>query len=200
MVSPQLWYEEWSIRQGYFQNFITRIVGKLGVTFPIVGIRPLKAVHLAQNAVRGNRLPTAGRLWNSSSIPAGSLRSRDWEGVKKLIFTEGERGYWKSFRAVPFYRQLLTMKNLNHSRSLAEPCDLCLSKAAILKLWRHLRLTDSPNFFTPSEGLRINSRYLPFWISQRLILILLHDIFKGWKAKPGFTLIPWPSKGTGWPG
>ena len=61
-VFPQLWYEEWSIRQGYFQNFITRIVGKLGVTFPIAGIRPLKAVHLAQNAVRGNRLPTAGRL------------------------------------------------------------------------------------------------------------------------------------------
>ena len=32
-------------------------------------------------------------------------------------------------------------------------CDLCLSKAAILKLWRYLRSTDSPNFFTPSEGL-----------------------------------------------
>jgi len=54
-VSPQLWYEKWSIRQGYFHNFITRTVGKLGVTFPIVGIRPLKAFHLAQNAVRGNR-------------------------------------------------------------------------------------------------------------------------------------------------
>ena len=87
-VSPQLWYEEWSTRQGYFQNFIMRIVGKWGVTFPIVGIRPLKAVHLKQNAVsgrldstRGNRLPTAGRLWNSSSIPAGSLRSRDWGSV-----------------------------------------------------------------------------------------------------------------------
>ena len=63
-------------------------------------------------------------------------------------------GYWKSFRAVPFHRQLLTVKNLNHSRSLAEPCDLCLSKAAILKLWRYLRSTDSPNFFTPSEGLQ----------------------------------------------
>ena len=50
-VSPQLWYEEWSIQQGYFQNFITRIVGKLGVTSPLVGIRPLKAVHLAQHAV-----------------------------------------------------------------------------------------------------------------------------------------------------
>jgi len=44
-------------------------------------------------------------------------------------------------------------QNLNHSRSLAEPCDLCLSKAAILKLWRYLRSTDSPNFFTASEGL-----------------------------------------------
>ena len=50
-VSPQLWYEEWSIWQVYFQNFITRIVGKLGVTFPIAGIRPLKAVHLTQNAL-----------------------------------------------------------------------------------------------------------------------------------------------------
>ena len=48
-VSPQLWYEKWSIRQGYFHNFITRTVGKLGVTFPIIGIRPLKAVHLTQN-------------------------------------------------------------------------------------------------------------------------------------------------------
>ena len=57
-------------------------------------------------------------------------------------------------RAVPFHRQLLTVKNLNHSRSLAEPCDLCLSKAAILKLWRYLRSTDSPNFFTASEGLQ----------------------------------------------
>jgi hypothetical protein len=36
------------------------------------------------------------------------------EGVKKLIFKEGEWGYWRSFRAIPFYRELLTMKNLNH--------------------------------------------------------------------------------------
>ena len=122
--------------------------------------------------------------------------------MKKSILTEGERGYWKSFRAVPFHpgsrrprplaveecailwpgcrptwalergpralpvglhRQPLTVKNLNPSRSLAEPCDLCLSKAAILKLWRYLRSTDSPNFFTSSEGLRswpshLNSR------------------------------------------
>jgi hypothetical protein len=44
------------------------------------------------------------------------------------------------------------MQNLNHFRSLAEPCDLCPSKTAILKLWRYLRLTDHPNFFTPSYG------------------------------------------------
>jgi len=37
--------------RNYFKNFITRIVGKLGVTFPIFRIRPLKAIHLAQNAV-----------------------------------------------------------------------------------------------------------------------------------------------------
>ena len=55
LISVPLWYKEWSIQQGYFQNFITRIVRKLGVTFPIVGIRHLKAGHLAQNAVRGNR-------------------------------------------------------------------------------------------------------------------------------------------------
>ena len=73
--------------------------------------------------------------------------------MKQSILTEGERGYWKSFRAVPFHGQLLTVKNLNHSRSLAEPCDLCLSKAAILKLWRYLCSPDSPNFFTASEGL-----------------------------------------------
>ena len=86
-------------------------------------------------------------------LPKGDKNTRNWEGVKKWILTEDERGYWKSFRAVPFYRQLLTVKNLNHSRSLAEPCNLCLSKTAILKLWRYLRSTDSPNFFTASEGL-----------------------------------------------
>jgi hypothetical protein len=46
------------------------------------------------------------------------------------------------------------MKNLNRSRSLTEPCDPRLSNAAILKLWRYLRLTDVPNFFTPFEALR----------------------------------------------
>jgi hypothetical protein len=45
------------------------------------------------------------------------------------------------------------MKNLFHFPSLAEPCDLCLLKTAILKLWRYLRLTDRPNFFTPSQAL-----------------------------------------------
>jgi len=44
----------------------------------------------------------------------------------------------------------------------AEPCDLCLSKAAILKLWRYLRSTDSPNFFTVSEGL-LNKKGLALW-------------------------------------
>jgi hypothetical protein len=83
------------------------------------------------------------------------------EDVKKSILKEGERGYWAACReaacqrmnetlpkvldlparsrfgegrAIPFYRQLVTMKNLNHSRSLVEPCDLLLSKHAILKL------------------------------------------------------------------
>ena len=114
-------------------------------------------------------------------IPGRSAESipRNWEGVKKSILTEGERGYWKSFRAVPFHRQLLTVKNLNHSRSLAEPCDLCPSKAAILKLWRYLRSTESRNFFTPSEGLRdlwksgILSRQTGFQsFSKRLCQIL----------------------------
>jgi hypothetical protein len=39
------------------------------------------------------------------------------------------------------------MKNLNHSQSLTESCDLYLSNAAILKLWKYLRSTDSPQFF-----------------------------------------------------
>ena len=29
-------------------------------------------------------------------------------------------------------------------------------KPAILKLWKYLRLTDSPNFFTPSEALPVS--------------------------------------------
>jgi hypothetical protein len=46
----------------------------------------------------------AGELHKVLDLPA---RSRFGEG-----------------RAVPFYRQLLTMKNLYHFPSLAEPCDL----------------------------------------------------------------------------
>jgi hypothetical protein len=42
------------------------------------------------------------------------------------------------------------MKNLNHFHWLAEPCYLCLSKTAILKIWKYSRSTDSPDFFTPS--------------------------------------------------
>jgi hypothetical protein len=40
------------------------------------------------------------------------------------------------------------MKNFNNSRRLAEPCYLCLSKSAILKLWRYSRSTDSSDFFS----------------------------------------------------
>jgi hypothetical protein len=47
------------------------------------------------------------------------------------------------------------MRNLNHSLLLAEPYDVFPSKIAILKLWRYLRLTDHPNFFTPSGGLLV---------------------------------------------
>ena len=97
------------------------------------------------------------------------------EGVKKSILTEGERGYWKSFRAVPFHRQLLTLKNLSHSRSLAEPYDLCLSKAAILKLWRYLRSTDSPNFFTASDYLFFLLSALCFHPIAPLSCILEHS-------------------------
>jgi hypothetical protein len=42
------------------------------------------------------------------------------------------------------------MKNLNHFRWLAEPCYLCLSKTAILKLWKYSCSTASPDFFTAS--------------------------------------------------
>jgi hypothetical protein len=35
---------------------------------------------------------------------------------EKISLAEGERGYSKSFRAVPFHRQVMTMKNLNHPR------------------------------------------------------------------------------------
>jgi hypothetical protein len=43
------------------------------------------------------------------------------------------------------------MKNLNRSRSLPEPFDVCVSKTAIQKLWRYLRLTDLPQFFHTSS-------------------------------------------------
>jgi hypothetical protein len=70
----------------------------------------------------GSRWPAARELQKVLDLPA---RSRFGEG-----------------RAVPFYRQLLTIKNLNHFPLLAKPCDLCPSKIAILKLWRYLRLTE----------------------------------------------------------
>ena len=38
------------------------------------------------------------------------------------------------------------MENLNHALKLTELCYLCLSKVAILKLWRYLRSTDSRDF------------------------------------------------------
>jgi hypothetical protein len=91
----------------------------------------------------------------TGKCPASPVLSAGSRGTIKmrLLFREASaygREASKSFRAVPFYWELLTMKNLNYSRSLTESCDPCLSNAAILKLWRYLRLTDSPNFFTPS--------------------------------------------------
>ena len=59
------------------------------------------------------------KMWNAKHLLAAffSIPLCQREGVKKLIFTEDERGYWRSFRAVPFCRELLTMKNLSYSRS-----------------------------------------------------------------------------------
>jgi hypothetical protein len=92
--------------------------------------------------------PTLSHKGRGNSFYFPSLEER--EGVKKLILTEGERGYWRSFRAVPFRAELLTMKNLYNTRSHAESYYLCLSKTAILKLRKCSRSTDSPNFFTAS--------------------------------------------------
>jgi hypothetical protein len=69
------------------------------------------------------------------------------------------------------------MKNLNHSRSPAEPCDLCPSEAAILKLWRYPRLTDHPNFFTPSGGTRdLIAKKFPLFISNSWVKVTISDI------------------------
>ena len=156
-VSPQLWYEEWSIRQGYFQNFITRIVGKLGVTFPIVGIRHLKAVHLAQHAVRGNRyeiLPASlPDLWDPVTE----------EGVKKLIFMEGERGYWKSFTAVPFYIDHKRWKTINMFVYLEGLVTSAIRNTAFVKLWKYSCPTNFLKYFTPSEGLLDNCHDIVYW-------------------------------------
>ncbi len=86
--------------------------------------------------------------------PSGNGVPHQLRVLGERIFTEDEQGYWESFRAGLFCGQLLTMKNLNRSRSLRESSDLRLSNAAILKLWKYFRLTDSPNFFALSEGLR----------------------------------------------
>jgi hypothetical protein len=50
---------------------------------------------------------------SSKKIPLASSNKGTCE---KINLAEGERGYWKSFRAVPFHLQVPTKKNLDHFR------------------------------------------------------------------------------------
>jgi len=133
---------------------------------------PLDNIWVTFLADRQNPSPVTEKVWKNRF-------SRRASGDIGKVLDLPARSRFGEGRAVPFHRQLLTVKNLNHSRSLAEPCDLCPSKAAILKLWRYLRSTESRNFFTPSEGLRdlwksgILSRQTGFQsFSKRLCQIL----------------------------